>query len=143
MIYLRNIREIGREPFDQVWLVVRSLGTASGLLSQSHIVHVPELSPEWPLFFSYRRWAKNGEWNLDTFRNRYVPVFLEGAKKFGFQKAWERLKEEGATKDICLACFCPDEALCHRSILGAMACKEGIPVEDPVQMEAYAKRYGL
>lgn len=145
MVYLVDLRHADPVKFDEIWLVVRSVGKAESLTRYSNVKHVPELSPSTNLFFQYRKWAKNGKWTRTTFRNRYVPQFLRDADpeyNTDFHKAMLELAEKSETKDIALACFCKDEAMCHRSILGAICIDNDIPIERPDVMETYQREYG-
>ena len=43
-------------------------------------------------------------------------------------KLTELIRIDRQGKRICLACFCPDETLCHRSIVAGILQYAGIPV---------------
>lgn len=91
--------------------------------------HVPELSPSWGLFKKYLALRDSGKWNMDSFRKIYVPVFLEEMQNAVARKKLEEiiaLDRQG--KHICLACFCPDEMTCHRSIVAGILQNKGIRV---------------
>jgi len=113
MIAIRNIRDVNKEKFDQVWLIVRSAKTVPDGMR-----HVSELSPSWDLFAKYRQLKKDGHWDAQTFQAIYVPQFL---REMHALDARRRLNElwvlDRQGKRIALCCYCPDERLCHRSIV--------------------------
>ncbi len=113
MVTILKISDVDYSKYDEVWAIVRSLK-----YSNPHVRHVPELSPSWSLFKRYLRLREEGEWNEETFRNIYVPQFLKEMRG----KEQQRLMNElfHTKKNIALVCFCSDEELCHRSIVGGM-----------------------
>lgn len=71
-----------------------------------------------------------GQWNADTFKSIYVPIFLkEMAGKEPQRKLSELIRLDRQGKRICLACFCRDEALCHRSIIAGILQCRGVRVQ--------------
>lgn len=123
MITVTNIRNINYSVYDEVWAIVRSLK------NPGKMNHVPELSPSWSLFKKYLALRNAGQWNIDSFRNIYVPVFLkEMHTAMARRKLEELIASDMQGKSICLACFCPDETLCHRSIVAGILQDKGIRV---------------
>lgn len=122
MVTILRIQDVDYEKYSEVWAIVRSLKYAN-----PKIKHVPELSPSWGLFNTYLRMKENGQWNEETFRKVYVPQFLKEMKG----KEQQRLMNElfSTTKSIALVCFCPEEELCHRSIIGGMLQGAGLDVK--------------
>ena len=63
-----------------------------------------------------------GKWHEGTFREIYVPKFIREIRYS--QEAADMLnllvKKDREGANIALACFCPDEALCHRSIIAGL-----------------------
>lgn len=113
MITIQCISQVNYSEYDEVWAIVRSLKYGN-----SHVRHVPELSPSWSLFQQHLQLRKDGQWNEETFQKIYVPQFLKEMQGSLQQRL---LNELFATRRrICLVCFCPEEALCHRSIIGGM-----------------------
>ena len=116
MIYIGNMREVRKGAFDQTWAIVRSFKSSSNWMTQ-----VQTLSPSWDLFGKYQDLKKQGRWNNDTFKSIYVPQFLNEMKA---QAARDKLNELYAAANsqqrIALVCFCPDERLCHRSIVAGL-----------------------
>lgn len=123
MVTVTNIRNIDYSVYDEVWAIVRSLK------NPGQMKHVPGLSPSWSLFKKYLELRDTGNWNKDTFRKIYVPVFI---KEMQTPEARSKLAEltrlDKQGKNICLACFCPDEATCHRSIVAGILQSNGVPV---------------
>lgn len=63
-----------------------------------------------------------GKWRESSFRDIYVPQFLQEARHSQetanlLNLMWQK-DHDGA--NIALACFCPDETLCHRSIIAGL-----------------------
>lgn len=118
MIAVKRIRDVKYEDYDEVWAVVRSMKNPSPKMKQ-----VQALSPQLDLFFEYRRLAVAGQWNRESFQNIYVPKFLEGmvnSTEGAADKLNELWQKDKAGLRICLACFCTDEDMCHRSILAGL-----------------------
>ena len=123
MITITDIRNVNHAAYDEVWAVVRSLK------NPGKMKHVPELSPSWALFKKYLQLRDMGEWNADTFRSIYVPTFLKEMKGLEAQRKLSELAGlDRQGKRICLACFCHDEALCHRSIIAGILQYRGIQI---------------
>lgn len=124
MIRLLNIREIGKYPLDETWVIVRSLKSPI-----KNTVQVKELSPSYELFIQYRQLAEQNNWNRQTFDEIYVPQFIREMQN---PIARERLNElylkEKQGLSIGLACFCTDETMCHRSIVGGLLSGAGANV---------------
>lgn len=122
MVTILRIQDVDYEKYSEIWAIVRSLKYAS-----PRIKHVPELSPSWALFNLYLRMKERGEWNRETFEHIYVPQFL---KEMQGKKQQQLLNELfSTTKSICLVCFCEEEELCHRSIIGGMLQGAGLDVK--------------
>lgn len=113
MVTITSILNVNYGLYDEVWAIVRFLK-----YTNPRIRHVPELSPSWQLFKTYLSLKNKGQWNEETFRTMYVPRFLMEMRG----KVQQDLLNElfNTKKHICLVCFCPDESLCHRSIVGGM-----------------------
>lgn len=122
MVTILRIQDVDYEKYSEVWAIVRSLKYAN-----PRIKHVPELSPSWGLFNMYLRLKEAGNWNEETFRSMYVPQFLKEMKG----KVQQQLLNElfSANKSIALVCFCEEEELCHRSIIGGMLQGAGLDVK--------------
>lgn len=132
MIRCTNIKRWHKADYDRTFLIVRSIASLerahSSLLSDAE--HVPDLSPSRNLFWSYLGWKKQDCWNQETFDNVYKPVFLDEIKNNPAAGEWldkiEQLDKAG--KNIALLCFCADENLCHRVIIGEILQQRGCNV---------------
>lgn len=126
MIYVNNIRAVRTEDFDEVWAIVRSLKKPV-----PGIIQVPELSPSWKTFSDYMEQKKQGNWNYDTFVKQYVPNFIDDIhnNQKAFQTLNNLVKKHRNGKKIALVCFCPDEKLCHRSIIAGFLQFKGFQVD--------------
>lgn len=123
MITVANIRNINYADYDEVWAIVRSLKNPGKMMQ------VPELSPSWSLFKKYLSLRDAGKWNKAAFRDVYVPAFLQEMRNADARKKLTEIIElDRQGKRICLACFCPDETLCHRSIVAGILQYAGITI---------------
>jgi len=123
MITITNISNINYTDYDEVWAIVRSLKNP-GKMKQA-----AELSPSWNLFKTYLGLRDAGKWNAESFRDVYMTVFLREMRSSAVRdKLTELIRLDRQGKRICLACFCPDETLCHRSIVAGILQYAGIPV---------------
>lgn len=124
MLIIASIRNVDQKEYDEVWTIVRSLK------NPRNMKHVPELSPSWNLFKRYLQLRDSGQWNAEAFKNIYVPVFL---REIQASVARKRLNEfvwlDRQGKRICLVCFCPEEELCHRSIVAGVLQHVGVHVQ--------------
>lgn len=114
MLYTGSIRDINKTKYDEIWVIVRSLGNVP---TGDNVYHVPQLSPSYDLFYDYRNWVKQGVWCKKQFDEVYKPRFLEEMKSDTAQQYLNLLRESCKTKDILICCFCNDESMCHRSIV--------------------------
>lgn len=122
MVTIQHISQINYNEYDEVWAIVRSLKYGN-----PRIRHVPELAPSWALFKHYMRLRESDNWNENTFRKSYVPQFLKEVRG----KIQQNLMNElfSTNQHICLVCFCMEEELCHRSIIGGMLQGAGLDVK--------------
>lgn len=116
MIAIKSIKNVKYEEFDETWAIVRSMKNPS-----KHIKQVPELSPSLNLFFKYRTLVQENKWNKQTFDTIYVPQFLKEMheeQSINILNKLYQIDKKGGK--ICLVCFCPDETMCHRSIIAGL-----------------------
>lgn len=123
-IVITNLRNITTYTADYKFAIVRSYKKPL-----PGVAHMPQLSPSWELFRQYLALRNNNNWNKEMFDSFYVPQFVNGTlftmssrNSLHFIK---KLYLEG--KKVALACYCADEELCHRSIVGGFL--EGIGCE--------------
>lgn len=123
-ILIGSIGTIKNYSYDECWVIVRSLKNPI-----NGTQHHPELSPSIPLFYGYLSWRKQGKWNKTTFETQYAPRFLEQlSQDKEARNSLNKLFVESKTKNILLVCFCPDEQLCHRSIIAGILYNVGVNV---------------
>lgn len=138
---ISNLRNIGdyQAQFDEVWAIVRSLKNPIRGVQQ-----VEALSPSMDLFFKYQRKSKAGEWNATTFKEMYLPQFVNEMKHSdeALAKLAYLFDADKAGKKICLLCFCSDESLCHRSIIAGFLQAAGCDVKLDTNND-YRKYYDL
>ena len=124
MLTVTNIRNVDHTAYDEVWAIVRSLKNLGNLK------HVPELSPSWVLFRRYLDLWNTGRWNIEAFQGIYVPTFLEEMQTATARKKLNELVWlDRRGRRIALACFCSDEATCHRSIVAGILQHAGIQLQ--------------
>lgn len=120
MIYIGTIRDVSNN-YDENWLIVRSAKSIPRFSEQ-----VVDLSPSSSLFYSYLNAKKAGIWNEQWFADNYVPQFIREIKSNpNAINLLGKLYHDSFTKDIVLCCYCPDEKLCHRSIIAGLLLGSG------------------
>ena len=108
MITVTEIRNVNYAAYDETWAIVRSLKNPGKMR------RVPELSPSWALFKKYLRLRDADK----------IMAGMEAQRKLS-----ELIELDKQGKRICMACFCRDEALCHRSIIAGIVQSAGIQVQ--------------
>lgn len=113
MIIIGNISEIEPEVeiFDGTLVKLDEIyGIVRNTKNKTWLKNIPDLSPSNELYNYYLKEKKNFTWTLDKFKNIYLPWYMKDIlnTKITFDK----------NKNIFLGCFCQNETLCHRSILG-------------------------
>lgn len=139
MIYIGNIRDVHPGEFDETHAIVRSYKGQS-----DWIIHTPELSPSWDLFSKFQELKKAGNWNQDAFVKIYTPQFLtEMQSEQAEKKLNELYYKDRDGKRIALVCFCPNEDMCHRSIIAGMLQGAGanVSLKTPVDRSYYYDLY--
>lgn len=116
MITITNIQNIRNKSYDEIWAIMRSVKNLA-----ANVIHVPELAPSGNLFQFYLKKRDTGNWNETVFQTQYVPHFLKELKQEqATQKMTELITKSRQGKSICLYCVCPDETVCHRSVIGGI-----------------------
>lgn len=91
---------------------------------------VPTLAPSSNTFRIY--WG-NPEFNMNVFKQEYVPSFLRDMCDERSRKALCELWDAAQTRNIIAICACSDESMCHRSIVagivGSLSDKNGRPMD--------------
>ncbi len=124
MIKIGHISDVSTD-YDENWLVVRSLRAVP-----PHAIQEPRLSPSRLLLYKYLDAKSEGKFNGEWFQQVYVRAFLsELFSDRANMELMDRLYRDSFTKNILLACFCADEALCHRSILAGLLAGVGARIE--------------
>lgn len=102
----------------EAWVIARSLKGGLPQIEGVTSYHVPQLSPSPELFHKYCNEKNAGRWNQEAFQHWYVPQFISDIK--GNQESrtiLNKLYNAAKKKNIAIVCFCPDESMCHRSII--------------------------
>lgn len=121
MITLGSIRQADPTKYDEIWVICRAVNKLTNFIeSNPNVYHVPELSPQQDLLYHYLNLKNNGDWNSDTFRTEYVPQFVQSLKNYEAIAKLNELTAKSNDKNILLVCFCSDETMCHRSIIGGI-----------------------
>lgn len=140
-IIIGNMKSLNLK-YDELWFIMRSMDwfykkkignrypkysneinqKNYQLLMQPNVKIVDDLAPSRDLFTWYMRTKQQGNWNMDTFTNGYVPTFIKDI--FANQDAKDRLNQlwrlDKQGKTILLVCSCQEEAMCHRSIIAGL-----------------------
>lgn len=114
MISIGSVKDIS-DKYDEVWMIVRSLKSMPKC--NVPIYHVPALSPSKELFDCYLSWRTAGCWNKQTFEIYYKPRFMREMQEAEASGMLAILKERAQNKHILLACYCPADEMCHRSLV--------------------------
>lgn len=116
MLISGSINDIPKTRCDEVWVIVRNL--KGGMPhSEVPIKHVPELSPSEKLYSDYWKYKKALKWTQRRFDEWYKPIFLKEMEGPAASKMLDKLAAESREKDILIVCFCPNESICHRSLV--------------------------
>lgn len=132
MIRITSIRRWRMSEYDETFLIIRS--TASLERHKSSVLrdtkHVPELSPSRELFWQQLDYQKTDNWNQETFDKIYKPAFIKEIENNpdADKRLDEITKLDKNGSKIALLCFCPNENLCHRVIIGEMLKQRGCNV---------------
>lgn len=125
MILITRMKGISKVQADRKFAIVRSYKYPVQGVDQ-----LIALSPSWELFKMYKEWESRGDWYSETFDTLYAPRFIsEIAHNYKAITAIKSLKDASRGKRIALACYCPEEALCHRWIVGSVLKGLGLEVE--------------
>lgn len=142
MIYLENVYNVIHhtlDRYDEVWFITRDASEVQGFLdTHNKVVLHDELSPQPDLFRAYRERAKAGCWDRAAFDTFYVPQFLKDLSdnQVGLSLLQE-LKKNSEDSEIALACFCEDESVCHRSIIGGILLNMGATIACSEEYKKY------
>jgi uncharacterized phage-like protein YoqJ/uncharacterized protein YeaO (DUF488 family) len=127
MLFTGSIRDIDPLKYDEIWVIVRSLGSVK---TGGNIYHIPQLSPSTELFHDYLTWKKQGIWNQQCFNERYTPRFLKEMEKQN--EMLNLLRQRSKEKNILICCFCDNENMCHRSLVKALVEKGEKPMSKTI-----------
>ena len=129
MIILESAKTVNTDKYDEVWYIVRSTKQLKpAVFTNSKVKHMPALAPSNRLFFQYVNWRNKGQWNRPRFDWDYVPAFLSEMKQQLPHDTLQTLAELSHYKNIALVCFCSDESMCHRSIVGGILANMGADI---------------
>lgn len=158
MIYIdsfNDLKDYNMEYIDEIWCIVRSLKNGLPVIKRDDgsfvdVYHIPQLSPSPELFHAYLNWKQNGQWNEDTFQEKYVPQFIAEMHGEEQRNYLNILFQRAQEKCILLLCFCTEEDMCHRSIiLGIMQgiyAEKGLNVRcegEDFTMDDYSDYYAM
>lgn len=117
MLYTGSFKDIDPERYDEIWLIVRQLSYVPRN-PKGNIKHVRILSPSKKLLFESKDAQHRKVWDKRYFDEIYAPAFLR--EMLSSPQAMEKLRELAdisVSKDILIACYCPDGRECHRSLV--------------------------
>lgn len=143
MIVIKSIGEIKPEEFDHVFGIVRY---PKKMASLKGVKIIPALAPTSDLFDICQELKKTDDWGSLAFKEIYVPRFLRDFRKNSdakdFLRKLYRNEHSDNPKKIALVCYCPNEKLCHRSIIAGLLQGLGIKVETSLGLD-YSKYYKI
>lgn len=118
-----SIRNATHLKCDEIWQITRSDKTLPGAL------WVPDLAPSWDLFNEYsHNWKdKPPEDWWPEYMKRFNEELNSKVKLQALRRLWVQAQHG---KVIALVCFCPDNAYCHRRLVGEFLEKQGLRVEE-------------
>ena len=129
MIRITSVNRCRTADFDNIYLIVRSIESLkrsrNSILNSA--IQVSDLAPSKSLFYRHLDWNKAGCWNKNKFETEYAPTFLNELNNNQNAKIWlnKIAADDKAGKKIALLCFCKDEDLCHRTIVGEILKQKG------------------
>lgn len=137
MIKIDNVRNLKNNKGFEHLIIVRSMKNPIADAIQEAC-----LSPSKQLFFDYLSWKKEGIWDKKCFEERYVPRFLQEilSNREATDLLFSLLKRS-KTDDIALYCFCPEEELCHRSVVAGLLLGAGADVDCNEDYKKYWDQY--
>ena len=118
MIEIRRLEKgINYDDYDEMYMIVRSMKPTNPKIQQLGI-----LSPQPSLFKFHRECVNKGTWSQSTFNKAYVPIFITQLQHSPYaEKVFDDLyRKDDVGKNICLMCYCTNEAMCHRSIIAGI-----------------------
>lgn len=115
-LYTGSFKMIKPEDYDEIWLIVRGLKTMPKN-PLGNIYHVPLLAPSQTLWYHYLDLRNAKKWDHGAFMSDYAPKFLNEMLQPEAYAKLKELHEKTRTQAILCACYCPDESLCHRSLV--------------------------
>lgn len=113
MIIIGNIGEIDTKISlynEEIIKVDEVYGIVRNVKNKTWLKNIPDLSPSNELYNYYLKEKNAFRWTSDKFKSVYIPWYMKDIKDtpISFDK----------NKNIFLGCFCQNEFLCHRSVLG-------------------------
>lgn len=135
-----KLHKIGMPILDdfEKWYIVRKLDDD---IKNDTFRHVPEISPSQSLFMKYRELAHSHRWNKQTFTSIYLPCFLTEMKQATSLSILQELVDRSHLDNIALCCYCDDESICHRSIVGGILKGMGADIEYPQEYLRYYEMF--
>lgn len=122
MIIIGNLNEIdvnvetydGKEiKIDKAYSIVRSN-------KKTRCENIIELAPDENLYSFFLNEKKNMKWTKDRFDEEFVERYFKGINNPYGAAAVKRILLESKDENIFIGCFCANENMCHRLLLGAI-----------------------
>lgn len=123
IIRVTSMQNCVPELFDQTFLIIRSEKSLRNNSVLKRAALMKDLAPSEQLFFKYLNEQRAGRWNQNAFNTWYRPQFIAeiNANPVALQCLdWLVMISRQYHQSILLCCFCPDERMCHRSIVTEM-----------------------
>ena len=133
MIRIGNVSGMDMYLYDENWLIVRKPDVVPAFVK-----HELLLSPSPELFLKYLEACHAGLFNREFFDQVYVPRFLkELSENHEALALLDHLVKKSKYTDILLACYCEDEAMCHRSIIAGVLLGMGAEIDTKPEYRKY------
>jgi len=116
MLYTAQIQDLNPNEYDEIWLCVRSLRSAPKP-SATPTYHKPVLSPSTNLLSKALQMQKSNNWTKESFDEIFKPTFFKEMLQEKPLKELHKLADLSKTKNICIACYCDTDYLCHRYLI--------------------------
>ena len=115
MLYFGSFKDIDTTKYYKVVLAVRHLQHP---VKGDNVIHAPVLAPSAYLIAKIRKEKEAGTFDYPMWRAVFVAEYMsELIASVNAQKTLINLYKAGCEKDILVCCYCPDDTVCHRSVI--------------------------
>lgn len=118
-VYLSSLTNVRFAPPSSIYLTTRSSKQAEYALAQGW-EYCPELGPSWDLFNRVKAFKEANRWNQIMFDDMYKQQFISDlmSNRVALLEIKKLIRKLNNGDNITLVCYCTNQEICHRSILG-------------------------